>query len=59
METFKSDGQNVVVHGYTDEAAYHKVVDDPAGAFCQALVTHRLEDMGQWVSSERGQTASY
>ena len=56
VESFPNDGQYVVVHGYQDEAAYHAVVDDPNGPFCQALARHKLEEMGRWVSSERGET---
>ena len=56
VEAFGSDGRFVVVHGYQDEAAYHTVVDDPNGPFCRALAAHHLEDMGRWISSERGET---
>ncbi|MBV9852470.1 MAG: antibiotic biosynthesis monooxygenase [Armatimonadetes bacterium] len=56
VESFRSEGHYVVVHGYQDEAAYHAVVDDANGPFRQALAKHKLEEMGHWISSERGET---
>jgi quinol monooxygenase YgiN len=51
---FNEDGQAVAVVGYKDEETYHRIAEDPQGAFAQALVEHGLEDCARWVSSERG-----
>jgi len=56
LEAFKGNGHFIVVHGYDDEAAYQAVINNTDGAFQQALAAHHLEDMGRWLSSERGET---
>ncbi len=53
---FKSEqGDAVAVVGYRDQAAYSAVVNDPSGPFAKALAEHGLEDMSEWVWSERGE----
>jgi len=57
LQTFKNDaGHVIVVHGYTDKAAYENVVNNPRSAFVKALEETRLEDHSRWIGSERGET---
>lgn len=53
---FKSDGKYVAIHGYEDEAAYRRIIQDENGPFNKALREHRIEDYARWVGSERGET---
>lgn len=57
VEVFESGGDHIVVHGYEDEAAYNKAVNDPNSPFVKTLETSGLEKHSQWISSERGVTA--
>ncbi len=57
VEVFESGGVHIVVHGYDDEAAYNKAVNEPDSPFVKALETTGLEKNSQWISSERGTTA--
>jgi hypothetical protein len=56
VEAFKSGDHYVAVHGYADEAAYHRTVTYADGPFVKLIEEKRLEDYGRWVSSEKGQT---
>lgn len=55
LEVFHSEGKAVSVHGYADEATYHRLVDDPNGPFMTALAEYNAEEYGRWISSQRGQ----
>lgn len=56
MEAFDAGDYKVVVHGYTDEATYRKLVDDPNGAVAQAMKDADVEGAGEWMGSDRGET---
>ncbi|MBX7135975.1 MAG: hypothetical protein K1X67_25175 [Fimbriimonadaceae bacterium] len=49
------DGVFVAVIAYDDEAAYKRIIQDPNGAFMQAVSQYRLEEHAVWVGSERGE----
>jgi hypothetical protein len=51
------NGKNALaVHGYVDEDAYKRIVQDDNGPFARAVAEHRLEEVARWVSSEAGNT---
>lgn len=50
------DGRIYVMHGYADEATYHRIIDDPNGGFQQRLKAEGTESHARWVSSVRGET---
>jgi len=56
---FKSNEKFVVVHGYEDEAAYNRIVNDPNGPFVKALAETNLESSARWLGSEKGSTDPY
>jgi heme-degrading monooxygenase HmoA len=56
VEGFKSGKKLVSVHAYKDEATYRAVVDNPNGPFAKAAKQYALEEIGRWLSSERGAT---
>jgi len=58
IESFKSGDQIVAVHGYTDADTYRRIVDDEHGPFATIASEVGIEDAGQWLSSERGETLS-
>ena len=59
LEEFKSDNTYVSVHGYEDEATYRALINDPDGVFARAVAERRLEELGRWLGSERGETFPY
>lgn len=50
------DGCACAIIGYTDEAAYQRLVKDPTGPFERAARENRLEELATWQWSERGST---
>ena len=57
MNRFMNEaGQMVVMMGYTDEATYDRLVNDPSGAVAQAMAETDVEEYATWVSSERGES---
>lgn len=59
VEVFKSGGQHVAVHTYDDEAAYRRIVHDPAGAFAKAVESFGLENVARWISTESGESLPF
>ena len=49
-------GDPVAVVGYADRAAYDRIVNDPNGPFETAVAAHRMDEVGEWAWSERGET---
>lgn len=47
-------GQMVVAMGYTDEATYNSLVNDPNGEMAKLVADANIESVARWVSSERG-----
>jgi hypothetical protein len=39
---------------YADEATYQSLIHDPNGPFSQAVAQHGIEEVANWVWSERG-----
>jgi hypothetical protein len=56
VEAFKSGNHYVAVHGYADEAAYHRTVTYADSAFVKLIEEQRLEEYGRWLTSEKGET---
>jgi hypothetical protein len=56
LERFQSGDKFMSVHGYTDEAAYQRVVHDPNGPFAKAVADSHIEEYARWLYSERGET---
>ncbi len=56
IEAFKSGGEVVVVAGYSDADAYRRIVEDEKGPFATIASEVGIEQAGEWLSSERGQT---
>jgi hypothetical protein len=55
IESFKaSDNTVTVIHAYTDEDAYNRIVNDPNGEFQRRLEQAGSEKHAKWISSERG-----
>ena len=56
LHGFKNkQGQVVVTVCYTDEPAYHRLIHADDGPFQKLMAEHRLEDVSNCVSSERGE----
>lgn len=49
-------GEAIAIIGYTDEATYNRLVNEPGGAVAQAMADTNIESVGQWISSDRGVT---
>ncbi len=56
MEVFESGDKVIAVVGYEDEATYHRLIDDPNGVFAREHERNRVEDLGKWIRSDRGET---
>lgn len=56
IETFWGEDGAIVVMGYDSEERYRAIVHEPGGPFEQVSQRHALEDVGEWVWSERGET---
>ena len=55
VDSFETEsGEVVAMVGYTSEADYDRITRDPNGPFEKAVAEHRLEEVANWVSSERG-----
>lgn len=56
FETMMSEAgdHGLAIMGYTDEPTYQKLIHEPEGPFAKAMEAHRLEEVGDWVWSERG-----
>lgn len=55
MEAFTNEqGQRVAIIGYESEETYDRITNDPEGAFAKTAAQVKLEDVGSWLSSERG-----
>ncbi len=55
-EVFKSDGNQVVIHGYESEEAYHRVQEDKNNEFARTYREQGVEENSRWLRSERGET---
>ncbi|MBV6458388.1 MAG: hypothetical protein HONBIEJF_01515 [Fimbriimonadaceae bacterium] len=49
-------GEAVAVIGYTDEATYNRLVNEPDGDVVKAMADTNVESVGQWLSSDRGES---
>ena len=56
LEMFRSGNKRIAVHGYRDEATYHRLIDDPNGAFTRAQTEHGVEKLARWLGSTAGET---
>jgi quinol monooxygenase YgiN len=56
IEAFKNVDHYVVAHGYKDKAAYDAIVQNPTGPFNEWVEQSHLEDVGDWVGSDSGET---
>src|SRR5512141_2776226 len=56
MHAFQNDdGKVVTVVGYSDEATYRRLIDDPNGVFAREHERNRVEEYGRWLGSKRGE----
>jgi len=46
----------VAILGYSDEATYNRLVNEPGGAVAQVIADTNIESVGQWISSDRGES---
>ena len=56
VEAIQGPDSIYAVHGYEDEAAYNRIVQDPNGPFAQAASEHGIEDVADWLNSVKGNT---
>lgn len=55
VQGFESeDGSVVAIVGYDSEDSYNTVTNDPNGPFEKSLAANSLEEVSDWVWSERG-----
>lgn len=55
VDSFETEnGEVVAMVGYASQDAYDRVTRDPNGPFEKAIAEIRLEEVANWVSSERG-----
>ena len=55
-EAFMGENGNAfAIVGYGSKADYERIVKDPNGPFERTIGEHRLEDVAEWISSERGE----
>lgn len=55
VDSFQNaSGEVVAIVGYASQDAYDRVTRDPNGPFEKAIAESRLEEVANWVSSERG-----
>ncbi len=55
-EAFRTGDHAIAVLGYADEAAYKQITQDPNGPFEKLIAEQGLEEVSEWVWSERGET---
>lgn len=49
------DGDTVSLIGYESKNTWDKIVNDPNGTFVKGLQEHKLEEIAEWISAERGE----
>lgn len=55
LESFVAEGCRVVIVGYTDQGAYQRAMAED-GPFARAARENRLEEIGEWLGSDRGES---
>ena len=56
VHSFLNEQRQVVVSmGYTDEPTYQSIIHADDGPFQKLMSESKLEDMADWISSERGE----
>jgi len=56
IQAFRSGDEIVVVHAYRDMEAYSRIVDSEDGPFALKMAELNIEQYGEWLGSERGDT---
>jgi hypothetical protein len=56
IEGFEAGDYSVAVHAYEDKMTYDRIVQDPNGPFSKALAQHGMEDVAEWLGSDKGET---
>jgi hypothetical protein len=60
VDSFQTENGDVVaVVGYKSEDDYNRLVRDPNGPFEKAVAAARLEEVSNWVSSDRGKSIDH
>lgn len=60
FEAFRGeDGVINVVHAYDSEATYNRLINDPESDFAKAAAMLRIDELGEWLGSERGESLSF
>ncbi|HWD38880.1 MAG TPA: hypothetical protein VG944_08535 [Fimbriimonas sp.] len=49
------DGHGMAVVGYESKEAYDRIVTDPNGPFAKAAAEYKIEEVGEWIQSWRGE----
>jgi len=55
IEAFWGEQGPMVVMGYESEERYRAIVHEPGGVFEQIAAAQALDDVAEWVWSERGE----
>ena len=54
---FKNEqGRVIVSMGYADEETYQQIVHSENGAVRRIMAEHNIEEISNWVSSDRGES---
>lgn len=56
MNGIKGSDCHYAVHVYEDEATYNRIVQDPNGPFHKGAKENGIEDIAEWIGSEKGDT---
>ncbi len=55
LEMFKSGDKYVAVHAYESEARYKTLVEANDSVFATEMAKIKFDEVGEWLSSERGE----
>ena len=56
MEAFRSGDEVVVIHAYRDYETYARLVESEDGEIARSMANLGIEQAGEWIGSERGET---
>jgi heme-degrading monooxygenase HmoA len=56
VEAFRSGDEYIVIHGYRDYDTYARLVESEDGPVAQSMMKLRVDEFGEWLGSERGET---
>ncbi len=50
------EDQPIAIVGYESKEAWDSIVNDPNGPFALAAQEHNIEEIAEWISSDRGES---